>query len=371
MGVQHVPLQYNDHDWEENAVKALGSPSLQPEKSSDGAQRAIDNKHNIFWRTMSKRSKSLHGLRNAKSNDGKESSHHVWKVGSHNRKESPQYVWEPLKGITLEQSSGSPSAPCRWLPRCMSTTVGRRHRYQNASTATRSSPFIHDSPGMFPIPGIGIEPPQVPDSTTSGAAARAAAAAQNQMLRFSQNSRLAEPEVSRDSESGIGIEVRDGAGENSETPIPVVRGGLWPEFSIVCLGFNARTDPASILPEELVAQILSYLDATSLINAELVSRRWQISAGSNRIWRHVFLGEFEQSRQSHQNQLAAVQIGGRGLGKYVGDQHWKKMWRARTALHQRWVDGHAAAIYLEGHTDCVYCVQFDEYDIIPHTTSCY
>ena len=40
------------------------------------------------------------------------------------------------------------------------------------------------------------------------------------------------------------------------------------------------------------------------------------------------------------------------------------MWRARKALEQRWADGYAAAIYLEGHTDSVYCVQFDEDKIL-------
>lgn len=40
------------------------------------------------------------------------------------------------------------------------------------------------------------------------------------------------------------------------------------------------------------------------------------------------------------------------------------MWRARKALQQRWIDGYAAAIYLEGHTDSVYCVQFDEDKIL-------
>ena len=37
------------------------------------------------------------------------------------------------------------------------------------------------------------------------------------------------------------------------------------------------------------------------------------------------------------------------------------MWRARKALNQRWQKGRAAAIYLDGHSDSVYCVQFDEY----------
>ena len=369
MGDQHVPRQYNGQGWEQPAVKTAGSPSLETCSGFDGALQAIDNKQKLFGRNTPKRSKSLHGLINTKSNTRKESSHHAWKAGSNNSKEPPQDTWEPSYRITWEHSPGSPSAPCRWLRRCMSTTIGRRHRFHNTSTATAGSAPIRDSPEMLQIPGIGVEPPQVPDSTTSGAAARAAAAAQNQILRSSQNTRLAEPKVARDSESGIGIEVRDGGGENSETAIPVVRRGLWPKISIEGLHVNARTDPASILPEELVAQILSYLDATSLIYAELVSRRWQISAGSNRIWRNVFRGEFEEPRQSHQTQLAAVQVGGQGLGKNIGDQDWKEMWRARKALQQRWTDGHAAAIYLEGHTDCVYCVQFDEYGTESHIPS--
>jgi WD40 repeat protein len=33
----------------------------------------------------------------------------------------------------------------------------------------------------------------------------------------------------------------------------------------------------------------------------------------------------------------------------------------RRTLEQRWKEGNAAAIYLNGHKDSVYCVQFDEY----------
>lgn len=38
----------------------------------------------------------------------------------------------------------------------------------------------------------------------------------------------------------------------------------------------------------------------------------------------------------------------------------------RRNLDQRWKDGKAAAIYLKGHADTVYCVQFDEYVDIPY-----
>ena len=44
---------------------------------------------------------------------------------------------------------------------------------------------------------------------------------------------------------------------------------------------------------------------------------------------------------------------------------WKGMWKVRKALHSRWADGYAAAIYLEGHQDTVYCVQFDKLATIP------
>lgn len=121
-----------------------------------------------------------------------------------------------------------------------------------------------------------------------------------------------------------------------------------------------RIDPVDVLPEELVVQILSYLDAASLIEAEVVSRRWYESARSHHVWKHVFLKEFGYKHQSTSTQPAQLQVGGPGLGKIIPDQDWKTMWRARRALDQRWRDGYAAAIYLEGHTDCVYCVQFDE-----------
>lgn len=41
------------------------------------------------------------------------------------------------------------------------------------------------------------------------------------------------------------------------------------------------------------------------------------------------------------------------------------MFFVRRALDQRWKDGQAAAIYLQGHEDSVYCSQFDEY-VVAH-----
>ena len=80
------------------------------------------------------------------------------------------------------------------------------------------------------MPGCAVEPEpsRPPSNFVSGAAARAAAAAQNEMLDQMRTMVLAEPHLTRDSESGVGIEVRD-SGEtitDFDFEIPVVRQGM-------------------------------------------------------------------------------------------------------------------------------------------------
>lgn len=58
-------------------------------------------------------------------------------------------------------------------------------------------------------------------------------------------------------------------------------------------------------------------------------------------------------------------MGGLGIGKMAGAnpapaQNWKKMLQARKVINRRWKAATPAAIYLNGHTDSVYCCQFDE-----------
>ena len=111
-----------------------------------------------------------------------------------------------------------------------------------------------------------------------------------------------------------------------------------------------------------MTHILSFLDAASLVNSELVSRQWCRCASDSLVWKSVVLNDF---RLQVSNLLDAGEVlhqSGAGFGKTGPGQDWKKMWKARKSLDQRWSEGYAAAIYLEGHSDSVYCVQFDEYD---------
>ena len=78
------------------------------------------------------------------------------------------------------------------------------------------------------LPGCAVEPPRPSLNFASGTAARAAAAAQNEILDSMRNITLAESHLERDSESGVGIEVRDGGETIAEFDfdIPVVRLGM-------------------------------------------------------------------------------------------------------------------------------------------------
>lgn len=124
----------------------------------------------------------------------------------------------------------------------------------------------------------------------------------------------------------------------------------------------APADPFQRLPAELATAVLSNLDATSLARSEQVSRHWHEHASSSHVWRNVFLRKYEP--EVHVSP-APIQMGGSGAGKQANGkpapaQDWKKMYAARSIINKRWKAGTPAAIYLNGHTDSVYCCQFDE-----------
>ncbi|KAJ5092762.1 hypothetical protein N7456_008623 [Penicillium angulare] len=200
-----------------------------------------------------------------------------------------------------------------------------------------------------PIPGHGLEPPIVPNDRFSGAAARAAAAAQNEQMEMArlelarmERGKTLDTQVTQDSESGIGIDLRDRSDSDTELDI-------------------MRIDPASYLPAEIMTHILSHLDPSSLLNSELVSSRWHYEASSPHVWKPVFRAAYPRRPASS---TATKRKQPAGLGKSIPNQDWKRMFLVRRALEHRWKEGKAAAIYLHGHQDSVYCAQFDEDKII-------
>jgi F-box and WD-40 domain protein 1/11 len=108
--------------------------------------------------------------------------------------------------------------------------------------------------------------------------------------------------------------------------------------------------------------ILGSLDEESLANASRVSRAWHDHASANSVWRDFFVSNFSPNKLGRSSYR---QIGGYGLGKTKRiAQPWKEMAKARIQLEKNWEKANPSATYFCGHTDSVYCCQFDEEKII-------
>lgn len=124
-------------------------------------------------------------------------------------------------------------------------------------------------------------------------------------------------------------------------------------------------DPLQYLPDEICLQIFEQLDAPVLASAMRVHPKWHDLANQISVWRNAFTRKW--GRTVHTSP-APILVGGPGVGLVnQPNQPWKDMYRARKELDANWRKGAAQAgkaTYLSGHTDSVYCVQFDEEKII-------
>ena len=116
-----------------------------------------------------------------------------------------------------------------WDARVKTTqTYNRYGRNANRRASVHSPTALR---GFFT--SNGLERPTIPDDACAGAAARASAAAHNEAKAERELSKLFEPAFSRDTESGIGIDLRD-RGELSDVQSSVKRiGALASVLSVV------------------------------------------------------------------------------------------------------------------------------------------
>ena len=115
----------------------------------------------------------------------------------------------------------------------MSTTSGTHHPSPPPSFTTIPPDYgvsEFDDADLTALPALpdyeNELPPKPEGKVPCGTAARAAAAAQNEVFDTIHSLKLTEPKLTRDSESGVGIEVRDRGGVMPESDIPVVRKGM-------------------------------------------------------------------------------------------------------------------------------------------------
>ncbi|KAL2352896.1 WD40-repeat-containing domain protein [Cryomyces antarcticus] len=206
----------------------------------------------------------------------------------------------------------------------------------------------HDtpSPPTGPVPGRGLtQPPIFPADPNQGASARAAAALQNEQHH------TAKPQM-------VDLQRRDTAKSSRVVVLPRDADSEDVSDSVAHM---PRVDPVSYLPVELTALVFENLDAKSLARAQCVSKTWHHAAMSRHVWREVFLARYLKKPAVSP---PPPQIGGKGIGKRRPEQDWQRMHKARKIIDRNWNAGDGKAIYMAGHTDSVYCVQFDEEKII-------
>lgn len=223
-----------------------------------------------------------------------------------------------------------------------------------------------DSLAPLPVPSIGGEPPIIPHNT--GAAAKASVAMRNEHLFVPaagpsyqqpashgfQNKRLAHlpaDECGNDRESGIGINV---AGSISEADLTESkRASMQGQDANI-----SRVDFVTRLPTELAIQVLSHLDCTALMTACRVSQAWREAVSNQHVWRESFLRE---KTATYATSGPIVPGAGLGVPEVKPTNDWREIYLAREELDRRWRRGEAKPVYLNGHMDSIYCLQFDEY----------
>jgi F-box and WD-40 domain protein 1/11 len=226
-----------------------------------------------------------------------------------------------------------------------------------------------DIPYSVPRPGVGGEPPVIPRNGGSGARA-AAAAWQHDMfptvhpqgradMPVLKNKRLTLDSTQTDRESGIGIAVTSSDSDASDMPdLDMVVQSEGAHLLYPCAPEISRIDFIDRLPAELAIQVLAHLDAADLARSSLVSRSWREMVSCQHIWRESYLREKTCTYATS----SPVQPGtGLGVPAVQPNINWKDAYRVSEELSQRWKRGHATSIYLNGHSDSIYCLQFDEY----------
>ncbi|KAJ2974304.1 hypothetical protein NQ176_g6130 [Zarea fungicola] len=201
---------------------------------------------------------------------------------------------------------------------------------------------------QIPIPAVGNEPPYIPEH--GGAAAKASAAMQNEF--FARNRWLYKPssDDGNDRESGIGI-VLTGASADFDI-----------DAEIASKTANiSRVDFIAQLPTELAIQILAKLDASGLGRLSTVSKTWAEVIHNQHVWRESF---WREMGRTYATSTPVQPNTGLGIPKMVPSNDWKRAYQIKRQLNQHWREGKATPVYLSGHTDSVYCLQFDETKII-------
>ncbi|XP_046574682.1 LOW QUALITY PROTEIN: F-box/WD repeat-containing protein 7-like [Haliotis rubra] len=107
------------------------------------------------------------------------------------------------------------------------------------------------------------------------------------------------------------------------------------------LTIKQHRDFLALLPEHLALKILSYLSPAELLQASRVNKTWHCLANNNELWR----SKCNEVKMEVRVNSAPI---------------WKKLFRDNMYLRLNWNNGVCRKVDLQGHTESVLSVTFDE-----------
>ncbi|UYV76441.1 hypothetical protein LAZ67_14000406 [Cordylochernes scorpioides] len=147
----------------------------------------------------------------------------------------------------------------------------------------------------------------------------------------------------------------------------VVECGSWQQHHTVSLLAEPHQDcPSNCqdpftwkLPPSLALHVFSFLDPVSLGRCTAVCKAWRMLASDPRLWRRLCLRPDWQlaSPAARHRQMISCRTDD-------GLMDWKKAFADRYRLHRNWLRGNCNVRTFHGHTQGVFCVQFDDTRIV-------
>jgi len=121
--------------------------------------------------------------------------------------------------------------------------------------------------------------------------------------------------------------------------------------------FTTAADIVARLPPELSIHLLGFLDLDSIIACRAVSRTWRIYAQDNVIWRDLFYRRTEWSLDLSRAQFSAATTRRASYISSIPQElaplslDWRLLYKSRTQLEDRWLQGKANLTKISGHSD--------------------
>jgi hypothetical protein len=121
--------------------------------------------------------------------------------------------------------------------------------------------------------------------------------------------------------------------------------------------FTTAVDILARLPPELSIYLLSFLDLDSIIACRAVSRIWRTYAQDNAIWRGLFHRRTEWRLDLSRARFSAATTRRVSFISSISPElaplslDWWLLYKSRTRLENRWLQGRAKMTKISGHSD--------------------